>query len=76
MNRTLYLAIGFIAFILLLRFALHDPEFDAFAARRTDWHMRCDRYVGPISDADRPKALACKAELDELTAFATRKGWR
>lgn len=47
-----------------------------FSERREDWHRRCSAYVG--SDAtgtNRAKADACQEELNELLAYAKRKGW-
>lgn len=48
-------------------------DYRAFSARRDAWHVRCDRYVGTQNRS--PDALACKSELDEMFAYAKRKGW-
>ncbi len=66
----------FAVFVLYMVFGRAD--FYAFDARRKDWHRRCDAYVGraPRDVADGAKMRACKDELDELTAYASAKGWR
>lgn len=49
-------------------------DYLAFDRQREDWHRRCDVYIGRAVTA--PDAIACKAELDEMTAYAKRKGWQ
>jgi hypothetical protein len=48
-----------------------------FDAHRKDWHRRCDAYVGaPVALGRATQAAACKAELEEMLAYASRKGWQ
>lgn len=49
-------------------------DYLAFDRQREDWHRRCDVYIGKATSA--PAAIACKAELDEMMAYAKRKGWQ
>ena len=49
-----------------------------FAAHRDDWHRRCDAYISAPPSLGRVAqvAAACKTELDEMMAYAIRKGWQ
>lgn len=49
-------------------------DYIAFDAQREAWHRRCDAYLG--KPATTPAAQACADELQELMAYAERKGWR
>lgn len=73
MKRLLWLAAGLIGALLLLYLVLHDPDFDAFDAQREAWHRRCDAYLDkPVVT---PQARDCERELNEMMAYAKRKGW-
>ncbi len=48
-----------------------------FAAHREDWHRRCDAYISaPAALGRATQTAACKAELDEMMAYANQQGWR
>lgn len=60
----------------LLYLLLRDPDYAAFDAQREDWHRRCDAYIGvTVSVSNRDVIADCKREMDELLAYAKRKGW-
>jgi len=57
--------------VLFTLFYNSRSDFRAFDAQREDWHRRCDAYI----NAPGPQAADCKRELNELMAYAKRKGW-
>jgi hypothetical protein len=70
--------IGIVVVILvglaMLYFSDDHQRFLAFKEQRDAWHRKCDLYVGTTAVAS-PEAIACKRELDEMTAYAKRQGW-
>lgn len=65
---------GLIGGYFLVQWSRQD--FLEFRSRREDWHRRCDAYISaPPSLGRAEQAAGCKAELNELTAYAMRKGW-
>lgn len=57
-------------------FLLRDPDFAAFDAQREAWHWRCDAYIDVrTTETNRAQIAACQQQLEELTAYAKRKGW-
>ena len=49
-------------------------DFLEFDRQREAWHRRCDAYVDqPVKS---PAAAECQRELEQLTAYAKRKGWQ
>lgn len=76
-NRLLIIGgLGAVGFVLLYSSDDHQ-RFLEFEAKRTDWHRRCDVYVGkrtfPVDQVE--KASACTRELEEMTAYAKKQGW-
>lgn len=74
MKRLLIIAGVIIAVFLLIQWSRAD--YLEFAARRDDWHKRCDAYVGEqpaLTDASR--LADCRREAAELVAYAKQKGW-
>jgi hypothetical protein len=70
------LALALLATYFIVQASRRD--FLAFDRQREDWHRRCDvYYVGTsaLAPTDRVAAAACQKELDEMMAYARRKGW-
>lgn len=60
--------------VLAIQYSRRD--YLEFSERREDWHRRCDAYMGSgATGTNRAKTGACQEELNELLAYATRKGW-
>src|SRR4051812_39163958 len=56
---------------LYLVFNLFRADYLAFDAKRRDWHLRCDAYIGrQVSASERLAAAACAREMNELSAYA------
>jgi hypothetical protein len=75
MSRTqIWVLIGLVL-VVLAYFGIQASRADylAFDRQREAWHRRCDAYVGKATSD--PRADDCKRELDELMAYAKRKGW-
>lgn len=58
---------------LSVYFGEEHQNYLRFDARRSEWHARCDVYTGNWTSS--PTAVACKQELDDLSAYARRQGW-
>jgi hypothetical protein len=75
MSRTQWVfAIAAGLFVCYLVFGRSD--FYAFDTQREAWHRRCDAYINaPARGANKIIVDECQRELQELLAYAKRKGW-
>lgn len=74
MKKALIVVAVLVAVYLLIQWSRSD--YRAFAERREDWKRRCSAYVGDTPTLNDPHiTAACNAELQELLAYARRKGW-
>lgn len=75
MKKVLIVVVVIVVVFGAVQYARRD--YLAFDAQREDWHRRCDAYVGirePVA-SNSAAAADCKQDLDEMTAYAARKGW-
>jgi hypothetical protein len=61
--------------IALVYCGADHQRFLKFAEQRDAWHRRCDGYTDKAVGLN-PIARACKEELEALTAYAKRQGWK
>ena len=65
---------GLILLVILIQWSRAD--YLEFAAKREDWHRRCDVYLGTHASINDPdKRDACQREAEEMIAYAKQKGW-
>jgi hypothetical protein len=70
--------LGLAVSIVALRFGFYyfsdtRQEHLAFEQHRTEWHQRCDAYVGkPVVSEE---AKDCARELSAMMAYKKEKGW-
>lgn len=73
--KKLLIVVGALA-LLFLAIEYSRSDFRAFQARREAWHLKCDAYMGQHATRSDPEIRDdCQRELDELVAYAERKGW-
>jgi hypothetical protein len=70
-GRTLWIVVGLV--LLFVVFYVSRSDYRAFDAQREAWHRRCDDYIG--KEGSDPRIADCQRELEELMAYAKRKGW-
>ena len=75
-RRSTLIVLGIALCGVLLYVLFGRSDYHAFDLRREAWHLRCDRYVDAPALATTPAALDCGRELQELLAYARRKGWQ
>jgi hypothetical protein len=76
MKKHLLWIIPVVLIVTYLAIQWSRSDYLEFDRQREAWHRRCDAYVGKsVSGADRTAADACARELNELDAYAQRKGW-
>jgi hypothetical protein len=75
--RTTKIACG-ILLVLALAATYFGPDhqrYVEFDRRRTEWHARCDRYVGIPDRSLDAAGRASAQELQEMMAYAKQQGW-